>query len=259
MTHWKCQRVSCCACARVRRQPGVQAAVVELQEQQVQLGDDQVFVVAAVADQRGAVGAAGQVVDAFGVAHDPQMPAVGLVQLRIQPRAAAVDRGEVEVRAVEVGQPFRVHLLLGHRGGVQRHVVVDELAEERVTGQDVGVVEGGAGRFAHLRGQVAQQAVRRAVAGQVLEHHPEAGLFVLAGGQHDVAAARVAHRVLPRLLRRRRRCGAGLDGGADAASASNGANIARPPTAAAAAPAPAITPRRVSLCFGDPGASSGWT
>ena len=185
-------------------QAGVQAAVVELEEEQVQLGDDEVLVVAGVTDQRGAVVAPGQVVDALGVAHDPQVLAVRLVQLRVGGGAASVDRGQVEDGTVEVGQPFGVHLLRRHRGAVQRHVVVDELAEERVAGRDVRVVQGGAGGLAHLRGQLAQQPIRRAEAVEVLEHHPEPGLFVLSGGQHDVAAARVTDRVLPRLVRQRR-------------------------------------------------------
>jgi hypothetical protein len=75
--------------------------------------------------------------------------------------------------------------------------VIDELTEERVTGRDVGIVRSGAGRFTHLRGQVAQQLIRWAEALELLEHHAEPGFPVPARRQHDVAAAWIPDRVSP--------------------------------------------------------------
>jgi hypothetical protein len=53
-----------------------------------------------------------------------------------------------------------VQLLIGHRGAVQRHVVVDELTEVGVAGQDGGIVQRRCAWVGHLDRQ-GVQTVRR--------------------------------------------------------------------------------------------------
>ena len=170
----------------------------------MQLRHDQVLVVARVAEVGGADAVAGQV-EQFVVRVDQQVAGLGrVVELRAARRSLAVDAAEVELRRVVVGHRPRVLLLLGQRGLVEGHVVVDELAEVDVAGRhrlvverDVAVLDVVQRRLAvvHLQGQRGEQGVRRVVGRQPLEHHPEAGLAVAAEPERDVGAARVAHTV----------------------------------------------------------------
>jgi hypothetical protein len=114
----------------------------------------------------------GQVFHTLGIANDPHVHGVGRVELGVEAGTASVHRREVEVRAVEVGQRLRVELLLGHRGPVQR-VVVDELAEIRVSGQDRRTVQRRPARVGHLGGQHVQQLVRGAWVGESLNLTPK--------------------------------------------------------------------------------------
>jgi hypothetical protein len=131
---------------------------VELQEGDVQLGHHQVLVVAVVGDQRLAVGAAGKVVRhqrrgvgrpwPSGVAvlagmADEEAGAVGrearVVQLGLLYRAHAVQAVEVERRRARLLDRRHVVDLRESGRFVARDVVVDELAEVRDPGRDVGV------------------------------------------------------------------------------------------------------------------------
>ena len=82
----------------------VDGAVVEEQERAVEPGEDQVLVVARVADDRGAVGAARQVLEQ-AAALDLELDVVGgVVQLLLGDRARPVDRVEVERGRAEVAR-----------------------------------------------------------------------------------------------------------------------------------------------------------
>ena len=170
----------------------------------MQLRDDEVLVVARVAEVGGADAVAGQV-EQLVVRVDQQVAGLGrVVELGAARGALAVDAAEVELRGVVVDHPPDVLLLLRERRLVQRHVVVDELAEVDVPGRHGLVVEGDVAvldvvqrRLAvvHLQGQRGEQGVRRVERLQPLEHRPEAGLAV---------AARPAGRCPSRAGRRRR-------------------------------------------------------
>ena len=84
----------------------VDRVVVEEQERAMQPGDDHVLVVARIADDRGAVGAARQILE-DAAALDLELDVVaGVVELLLRDRAGAVDRVEVERRSAEVaGHP----------------------------------------------------------------------------------------------------------------------------------------------------------
>ena len=171
----------------------------------MQLGDDDVLVVARVTQDGTAVGGAGQVRHAVVVA-DRQPPGTGrVVQLRVALGAAPVHRAQVEGRGVEVAQGLGVGLLVGDWCGVPGDVVVEELAQEGVPAGHLEVVPAvvvagvlphppGIG---HRPGELAQQGIGRRVGGQLLEHHPEAALLLPAGRDRDVGPAWSAHRVLP--------------------------------------------------------------
>ena len=117
----------------------------------MQLRDDDVFIVSLVADQR-ALGA----VRIVRIAEPGQIPGFGrLVQIEERPPEpefspvvhvrlvvgpAAVDRVEVQPRRAKVDQGHRVVLLLKAGGRIERDVVIDELAEIRISGGDPGVL-----------------------------------------------------------------------------------------------------------------------
>ena len=140
--------------------------VVKLQHRHMRLRDDQVFVVAMIADQGEAFGAARQVVamiagDAAGgdvdVLADQKLRtgnlAVGVarvarVQVAAAVRSQAVDRVEIQRRRAKVLDRRWIGLLLADRGQVQRDVVVDELPEIGKAGGNLVVVSGRAGRIA---------------------------------------------------------------------------------------------------------------
>ncbi len=161
--------------------------VVEADEQQLQLRDDDVLVVARVADQRAALLVAGQVVAVElavrrRVAADEQLDAtVGrtrpLVHERVVVGPRAVQAVQVEARRAEVDERVRVVVLLqlGHR--VERDVVIDELPEVRVARRDLRVVAGG--RRAALLDELGERRQRGVVWFErlrVAEHAPEAAL-----------------------------------------------------------------------------------
>ena len=133
----------------------------------MQLRKDQVLVVARVADQGRAIIQARQVLDTLGGAHDAHMHAVRLVELRIEIRPASIHRRQIEERAIEVDQPLGIELLLGHRSPVKSHVVINELPEEHLTGQNVRILQRRPSRFTHLRRELLQQFVGRPVARRV--------------------------------------------------------------------------------------------
>ena len=109
----------------------VDRTVVEEEERAVERRDDQVLVVARIADDRPAVRAARQVlVDAAAL--DLELDVVGgVVQLLLRHRARAVDRVEVERGRAEVARALGSGRAPERRARVEGHVVVEELAEER--------------------------------------------------------------------------------------------------------------------------------
>jgi len=175
----------------------VDEAVVEPGEQQVQLADDDVLVVARIADERDLLAVSGQVVDAVGVGADEQLALVIPVVLeRFVAGPGPVERVEVEAGSPEAGEAVGVVKPVEAGDRVEGDVVIDELAEVGVAGGDGGVVErlGGAAPaaglvgLAHLGGEgvklVERVGERRR---QASEHAPEPALE--QGGPGDAAAA----------------------------------------------------------------------
>jgi len=130
--------------------------VVELQEGQVGLGDDGVLVVAVVADDRSAIGAARKIVQhggqrptrSLGIERTRSANAeagpgggqLGVVELIAPGRAEAVEAVEVERRRpllLDLGQVVQKGEVLG---SVVGDVVVDELAEVGKASRDARVV-----------------------------------------------------------------------------------------------------------------------
>ena len=175
---------------RVRLDP-IDHPVVELDHRQVQLGDDDVLVVARVADQRPSLLVSGQILPLehlvvgieLRVASGQQLHPT---ELRIQPLVevggvggpAAVERVQVEARRAEVDQPVRIADALQGRDRIEGDVVVDELAQVGVAHRDRRVV--GLGRRAALLGhglaQRDERLIGRAGDRQVGEHPAEAAL-----------------------------------------------------------------------------------
>ena len=123
--------------------------VVKLDEEQVQLRDDEVLVVARVAEQRAALLVARQVhrrqrVVAGGAAHEQVDPrtarAIPVVEEGLVGGAGPVERVEVQARRAEVDERVGVVVALQLRSGIERDVVVDELPEVRVARRDRLVV-----------------------------------------------------------------------------------------------------------------------
>ena len=109
---------------------------MELGDGLVELDDDQVLVVACVADDCLAVAVARHVLDTVDIRRQQQLVPVGrIVELGLIRRTAAVDRVEVVARRPEVDFGIRILLLLIERCGVERDVVVDELPDERESGE----------------------------------------------------------------------------------------------------------------------------
>ena len=167
--------------------------VVELEDRHVRLRHDQVFVVAMIADQREAFGAARQVVamiagDAAGghvdVLADEKLRtgilAVGVarvarVEVAAAVRSEAVDRVEIQRRRAKVLDRRWIGLLLADRGQVQRDVVIDELPEVGEAGGNLVVVSGDAGRIAvrHRVRKLLQRPVVDRERVEVGKHPPE--------------------------------------------------------------------------------------
>ena len=118
----------------------IDGLVVELDDRYLQLRDDQVLVVAGIADQRPLVRVSLQV----GPRHlrvggtwlaEAQLDPARLVQERLVGGAAAVERVEIEPGRAEVGQRVRVVLPHQARDRIEGDVVVDELPEIGVSGR----------------------------------------------------------------------------------------------------------------------------
>jgi hypothetical protein len=169
---------------------GLHDGVVEPQHRAVQLGDQDVLVVAGVADQRTAGEDGPAVALPRLVARQVRArPAAGLeADLLAQPEAgqpgglvvhvglvggaAAVHGVEVEARRPEVVQGVGVVLPLEARDRVERDVVVDELAQVGVPRRDRVVVLRRPG-CGHPIGESGQGARLVLEDGQVPEHPPE--------------------------------------------------------------------------------------
>ena len=115
----------------------------------MELVDEQVHVVARVADQREALRVARDVVAA--AAEQELRRIVALVEVGAPDRAAAVQALEVEPRRAEVPQRALLRVRAKRRA-VGGDVVGDELAEERPAGRD-GRVVGALGLGASLASQ----------------------------------------------------------------------------------------------------------
>ena len=182
---------------RLRRQAaggkGVADFVVKFQERDVRLRDDEIFVVAMIANQREAFRAARQIVamvagHAAGRDVDvlsdeqlrPRILAAGISRVaRVQVTAAVgpqtVYRIEIQCRRSEVLDGGRVRLLLANRRQIQRDIVIDELAQVREACRDVRIVPGCAGRVC-IRHRIREFLQRRVVDRErfeVREHPPE--------------------------------------------------------------------------------------
>ena len=120
----------------VRAQP-IDEQVVGAQEGDLQLVHEQVAVVARVADQRHALGVAGDV-DA-ALAEQQPGGVVALVEIGRPDRPTAVDGLEVRPRRAVVAQRIGIGPV-DERGAIGGDVMGDELAEERPSGLDRGVV-----------------------------------------------------------------------------------------------------------------------
>ena len=133
----------------------VDRVVVEEQERAVQPGDHQVLVVSRVGDHGRVVGAPRQVLEQ-AAALDLQLEViVRVVQLLLGDVPCAVDRVEIERRGAEVASVLGLGRLGQSRAGVERHVVVEELAEERRAGRVRRVV-----RVVRAQRQVDDQCLR---------------------------------------------------------------------------------------------------
>ena len=134
------------------------------------------------------------------------------VHVRLVGGAAAVERIQVEPRRPEVDQRVGVVLLHQARRGIERDVVVDELAQVGVAGGDARillvvlqalrrVLEGGRGergvglvtlRFRRHRLAELQEALAGEVGGGQRAEHPPEGPFELGRARNGVVAANAA-------------------------------------------------------------------
>jgi hypothetical protein len=187
----------------------VDQAVVRLEEGQVELGDDQVLVVARVADAGRAVA------ERVGVARLPgQVVVVALARRPLERRRRPVEPGHLPdqhpvvvgrvaggrraVQAVQLeagraqvlevvadpghgerGQVRRQQLAGGEGAGLEGDVVVDELAEVGVDGRDDAVAGGGAG-VDHRPAELLEPLDRGRRPGQ------QVGVVVLELGEEEV-------------------------------------------------------------------------
>src|SRR5207247_6856301 len=173
--------------------------IVEPQQRGLELRDDHVLVVSRIPDHgpRPRVGAAALRRAPWHVARiriggipgesasELEVPAVGLVQVRLIVRSAAVDIVEIELRTAEVNQRIRVVLLHQRAGWIKRQVMIDELAEIRVAGGDALVLFVVDLRFRsrlllslrdHQRRQRVQRGFRKARRAEPSKHPTETSL-----------------------------------------------------------------------------------
>ena len=118
----------------------VDDAVVEFHDGRMEPGEHEVFVVARIAEDGRARGGARQILEEPAALESELGAVVGVVQLRVLHGTAAVHRVEVERRGAGVRGAFRTRRHAELRRRVERHVVVEELAEERHAGRVRGVV-----------------------------------------------------------------------------------------------------------------------
>lgn len=103
--------------------------------------DDDILVVAGIADQRDSLGVPREIFNAVDVEREQHAPGVVLVVLEgLVYWARAVEAVKVVTRRPEVDQGIRVVLDLETRCGVERDVVIHELAEVCIRRRDVGIV-----------------------------------------------------------------------------------------------------------------------
>ena len=173
--------------------------IVKAQHRGLQLRDDHVLIVSGISNQgtRPPAGArafrhvAGHIagIRIAGVpresASELKMPAVGLVQIRLIVRSAAVDVVEVELRTAKVNQRIRVVLLHQRAGWIKCEVMIDELAEIGVAGGDALVLFVVDLRFRsrlllslrdHQRRQRVQRGFRKARRAEPSKHPTETSL-----------------------------------------------------------------------------------
>ena len=129
---------------------------METQKGRLQLRDNDILVIARIADE-GALGPADggfrtwQVAREFimadtrqGIAElqqrQPARHALVLVEIRLVVRAAPVDIVEVEARGAEIGQRVGIILFDQRTGGIECEIMVDELAEISVAGRHAHIL-----------------------------------------------------------------------------------------------------------------------
>jgi len=148
-------------CGRSRDQ--ITNLVVELQEGEMRLSDEQVFIVAMVADQSEAFRAAGKIVaevpsDAaeidIDILADEQFGAVlarilrvAGIQMRAAVRPKAVNCVKIQAWGSEVLNAERILVLLGKGSQIESDVMVDELSQVGEACRDMRVVASGISRI----------------------------------------------------------------------------------------------------------------
>jgi hypothetical protein len=164
--------------------------VVELHERQMQLGDDQVLVVARITDDREAARCPRQVVPErrlvsqrrvalnFAGCRHANLEKVRVlrgapVEVGLNPRTGAIEVVEIQRRSPEIVERQRIDDRLLERRWVEDDVVIDELAEVGKAGGDRLVVAlGGLVLFEHRHAQ-GQQRVIRGLQWWKIEHPTE--------------------------------------------------------------------------------------
>ena len=108
----------------------VDDVVVEQQHRDLDPRDHHVLVVPRVRDDGRAVGHPRQVLEEAPAFDDELAPVTRLIQLRADRRAAAIHGVEIEHRRARVGRAFGHRRHAKPRRRVERHVMVEKLAEE---------------------------------------------------------------------------------------------------------------------------------
>lgn len=124
--------------------------VVEVEEVEVELGDDRVLVVARVPDDGGPHLVPGQVL-AVGSHKQEAVTATRVIELRAAVRPVAVDVVEIESGAAHVDHGVCVEGEIAQTcGGVQGDVVVHQLPQKREPCRHLGIAGHSLKRFVHL-------------------------------------------------------------------------------------------------------------
>jgi hypothetical protein len=154
---------------------------VKLEKGAMQLRDDEVLVIARIAEERRLLVIARQV-DAVR-AEEQLRPIGALVEMRTGARSAAVDAVELQRRRSEVRDRLRIDLTLENGRRIEGDVVIDELPEKRESGrQPAGIVGIGVrvGSRIHRSGLVAElpQPGRVGLERRKRKHPPENAVLV---------------------------------------------------------------------------------